>query len=72
MLNIALFISGRLTCYKNVLLPLLHHLKPQYNIKLFLSINSEQDNEAIEILNNVLGYYEFKPFFTKKIGYKIG
>ena len=65
MLNIALFISGRLTCY-TFLLPLLNHLKLQYNIKLFLSINSEQDNNVIMILNDILGYYEFKPFFYEE------
>ena len=46
MLNIALFISGRLTGYKNCLLPLLHYLKEKYNIVLFLSINSDKDEEV--------------------------
>lgn len=63
MLNIALFISGRLTCYKSVLIPLLIHLSKTYNIKLFLSINSKENTEAINLLIDILGYYEFKPFF---------
>jgi hypothetical protein len=63
MLYIALFISGRLLCYKEHLIPLLNYLITKYEIKLFLSINSDQDNEAIKILRNLLGYYEFKRFF---------
>jgi len=63
MLNIALFISGRLTCYESNLIPLLRHLSQKYNIKLFLSINSKEDIRALDALNDVLGYYEFKSFF---------
>lgn len=66
MLKIAFFISGRLTGYKECLLNILKYLKKNYNILLFLSINSLQDDTAINILKPCLGYYEFKPFFYEK------
>lgn len=40
MLNIALFVSGRLFGYKECLLPFINTLKQKYNIFLFFSINS--------------------------------
>ena len=63
MLNVALFISGRTTCYNNCLVPLLLNLKKRYNITLFLSINSEEQIKVIDELKDILGYYEFKKFF---------
>ncbi len=40
MLNIAIFISGRLTGYTIGLLPLINNLKLKYNVRIFFSINT--------------------------------
>jgi hypothetical protein len=61
MLNVAIFISGRCFGYKDVFLPLLNILKTKYNIYLFLSINSDTDEDVIQTLQPVK--YEFKRFF---------
>ncbi len=61
MLNVALFISGRTLGYKDCLIPILKTLKTKYNIYLFLSINSEIEQEAIDLLQPAK--YYFKKFF---------
>lgn len=69
MINLAIFISGRIKFYDKCLLEIINFLKSQnkYNIKLFLSINSDQIcNEVIHCFKNEIGYYEFKPFFYEK------
>jgi hypothetical protein len=42
-MNIALFISGRLTCYDTDLIPNLESMSRDYTIHLFVSINGERD-----------------------------
>lgn len=69
MLKVAIFISGRIMNYKKCLRPLIDHLKNQnkYDIKLFLSINSEKIyQDVLSTFSDVLGLYEFKPFFYEK------
>lgn len=69
MLNLAIFISGRIKFYNKCLIPIIQHLKSlnKYNIRIFFSINSNQPcNEVIECFKDILGYYEFKPFFYEK------
>ena len=53
-MKIAIFISGRLLGYKEYLIPLLENLNQRYNIKLFLSINSEIDDQACKLLNKYI------------------
>lgn len=60
-MKVALFISGRCFGYKECLVPILNILKSKYSIYLFLSINSELDQEMIDILKPAK--YEFKRFF---------
>ena len=74
MINLAIFISGRIKFYDKCLLEIINFLKSQnkYNIKLFLSINSDQIcNEVIHCFKNEIGYYEFKPFFYEIFRIKI-
>lgn len=66
MLNLAIFVSGRIKHYNECLKPIIDHLKDKYNVKLFLSINNTFIPEVIECFKNDLGYYEFKPFFYEK------
>jgi hypothetical protein len=56
MLNIAIFISGRIIGYKEGLLPVINKLKQNYNIILFFSINtfSLGDNPNLELITNDL------------------
>jgi hypothetical protein len=61
-MNVAIFISGRLLGYKEFLIPTLEKLKDKYNIKLFLSINSDIDYEACQLLNEYKGEFYFKPY----------
>jgi hypothetical protein len=44
MLTVAIFISGRLTCYEYNLIPVLQHLSKRYDIHLFASINGVRDS----------------------------
>lgn len=60
-MKVALFISGRCFGYKECLIPILNVLKNKYEIYLFLSINSDIDQEMIDILKPAK--YEFKRFF---------
>ena len=69
MINLAIFISGRIKFYNKCLIPIIQHLKSQkkYNIRIFFSINNDSVIEdVIECFKNELGYYEFKPFFYEK------
>ena len=43
MLNLAFFISGRLTCYEEHLIPFLEFIDKKYNVLLFISINGIRD-----------------------------
>ena len=43
-MKLAFFISGRLTCYEENLIPILNFLDKKYDINLFLSINDEYNN----------------------------
>ena len=61
-MKIAIFISGRLLGYKEYLIPLLENLNQRYDIKLFLSINSEIDDEACKLLNKYKGTFYFNPY----------
>ena len=70
MLNLAIFISGRIKHYDKCLLPVINYLKNQnkYNIKIFLSINNDKIiTEVIECFKSDLAYYEFKPFFYQEV-----
>lgn len=69
MINLAIFISGRIKFYDKCLLKIINFLKSQnkYNIKLFLSINSDKVyNEVIQCFKDEIGYSEFKPFFYEE------
>jgi hypothetical protein len=53
MLNIALFISGRLLGFKECLLPFIINLKKKYNIFVFFSINTlsfDKNNSNLDIV----------------------
>lgn len=66
MINLAIFISGRISNYNQCLLPILQHLKNQniYNIKLFLSINANYEEQNVKNdLHDVLACYYAQPFF---------
>jgi hypothetical protein len=57
MLNIALFVSGRLTGFKECLLPFVINLKKKYNIFVFFSINTfslDKNNTNLYIIANEL------------------
>jgi hypothetical protein len=64
MISVALFISGRLTCYEDTLIPLLRFLDYKYNINLFCSINGEQDDYHLEAERNLAKW-------LRKITYEI-
>jgi hypothetical protein len=42
MIKIAFYISGRITCYENCLIPILKYLEQSYEIYLFISLNSKR------------------------------
>ena len=65
MLNIAIFISGRLFGYKDCLLPFVNNLKERYNIYLFFSINtfSLPSDTSIDYI-----IQDLKQTFGKRIG----
>jgi len=64
MISVVIFISGRIANYKQCLLPIIMFLKKKYKVTLFLSINSlYEDKDVINCFRDVIGYYEFKPFF---------
>jgi hypothetical protein len=48
MLKVALFISGRITCYEENLIPILNKLNNNYEIHLFISINGVKDGYHLE------------------------
>ena len=56
MLDIAIFISGRLTGYNIGLLPLINNLKLKYNVRIFFSINTSSfdKNETVQIFTDNL------------------
>jgi len=72
MKNIAIFISGRMVCYEECLIPLINNLNNKYNIKLFFSINKFSldkihnietiKNELKNNFGNLLGYLNFEDF----------
>jgi hypothetical protein len=62
MLTIALFISGRLTCYEEYLLPLLEYLNKKYKINLFCSINSDYNEKYVNDLKKYLVNINFERF----------
>lgn len=69
MINLAIFISGRLNNYNTCLIPILEHLRKQnlYNIKVFLSINAKlKEQNVINDLGDMIGYYYVQPFFYEK------
>ena len=71
MLNLGIFISGRIKFYNKCLIPIIQHLKSEkkYNIRIFFSINTNEIcNEIIDCFKDEIGYYEFKPFFMKRTG----
>jgi len=55
MLNVALFVSGRLLGFKDCLLPFINNLKKKYSIFLFFSINtfSLDDNDLDFIISDL-------------------
>ena len=66
MLNIAIFISGRLLGYRDCLLPFINNLKKKYNIFLFFSINTfslDNNNKNLEFVIN-----DLKNTFGETIG----
>ena len=65
MVNVALFISGRLIGFKECLLPFVNAYKDRYNIYLFFSINtlSLDKNQTIESITS-----ELKDTFGAMIG----
>lgn len=62
MLKVALFISGRITCYEECLFPLLEYLTKKYEIKLFCSINSDYNTKFVNDLKNYLSGVNFERF----------
>ena len=62
-MKIALFISGRLTCYEYNLIPILNYLDSKYEINLFVSINGERDEYHINAEINLSKW-------LKKISYE--
>tara|TARA_Y200000002_G_scaffold182699_1_gene150745 strand:+ start:12321 stop:13226 length:906 start_codon:yes stop_codon:yes gene_type:complete len=69
MINLAIFISGRLNNYNTCLLPILQHLRKQnlYNMKVFLSINANsKEQNVINDLDDMIGYYYAEPFFYQE------
>ena len=62
-MRVALFISGRLKCYEQRLLPFLE--KVDYDVDLFISINGHRDayhNQAIEKLSKWLKEDYINPY----------
>jgi hypothetical protein len=62
MLKIALFISGRITCYEEYLLPLLEYLTKKYEIRFFCSINSNYNEKYVNDLKKYLANVNFEKF----------
>ena len=62
MFKVALFISGRLTCYEEYLVPLLEYLTKKYEIKLFCSINSHYNKNFVNDFKNYLADINFERF----------
>ena len=61
MLNIALFVSGRLLGFKDCLLPFINNLKKEYNIFVFFSINTfsldKNDNNLDFIISDLINTF---------------
>lgn len=55
-MNVAIFISGRLTCYENNLLPILDYLDEFSHPHLFVSINGNRDEYHIEAESRLSKY----------------
>jgi hypothetical protein len=66
MLNVALFISGRLLGFKDCLLPFINNLKKKYNIFLFFSINTFSLDKNDNNLDFII--YDLKNTFGTTIG----
>jgi hypothetical protein len=47
LIDIAIFISGRLTCYDTNLIKILNYLDKKYHIDLFISLNNKRDEYHI-------------------------
>lgn len=67
MISVALFISGRLTCYEEVLIPVLRFLDSRYDIHLFCSINGERDEYHINAEKNLAKWLRNISYETYKV-----
>tara|TARA_R110000868_G_scaffold124816_1_gene329716 strand:- start:6444 stop:7271 length:828 start_codon:yes stop_codon:yes gene_type:complete len=68
-MKIALFISGRITCYEENLIPCLHTLSLKNDIDLFISVNGIRDEYHIEAetkLNKWLKHISYEEYHVPK------